>query len=119
MKTYAVALVSIALGAAGQFLLKLGADQLKDLATVPAVLTRMFTTPGILAGLVCFGSSFVLWVLVLRSMPLSTAYPLVSLSYVVVTALSVAFLHETLTALKLGGLLLIVTGVILIGLGSA
>lgn len=116
---YLVALVSIALGGIGQFLLKVGADRLRDIAPLSEVVGRMFLTPAIVAGMGCFVTSFVLWVLVLRSLPLSAAYPLVSLSYVLVTALSVFLLHEPLSALKIGGLVLIVGGVVLIGLGAS
>lgn len=110
---------SIALGGVGQFLLKLGADQLRDVTPLSLVVLRMVSTPPLLAGMACFVTSFMLWVLVLRSTPLSIAYPLVSLSYLVVTALSVIVLHEPLTALKIAGLVLIMSGVILIGIGVA
>ncbi len=116
MNPYLTAVISIALGAVGQFLLKLGADRLREPAALLPFLVRMFTTPAVLVGLVCFGSSMILWVLVLRALPLSTAYPMVSLSYVLVAALSAGFLHEALTVNKLTGLALIIAGVALVGL---
>lgn len=116
---YIIALISICLGAVGQFLLKLGAAKLQVTGSIPAILLQFFRIPELLIGLVCFGSSFLLWVFVLRKMDLSVAYPMVSLSYIIVTFLAVYFLHETWNLPKLAGLLLIIFGVLLINLSSA
>lgn len=113
--TYLLAGTSIAIGAVGQFLLKLGANRLGAPLPFFRMVWAVLATPTILAGILCFGLSMLLWVLVLRVLPLSTAYPMVSLSYVIVTALSALFLGETLTAAKLLGLALIMAGVVLVG----
>lgn len=107
--TYALALFSIALGAVGQFLLKVGAGKL-----TPGALWRMALIPEILIGLVCFGLSFISWVFVLQRLPLSVAYPMVSLSYVIVTALAAIFLGESIGWQKLAGLALILVGVVVL-----
>lgn len=107
------ALVSIAVGAVGQFLLKLAARSLGPLALggshVLASLGRLALNPFLLLGLVCFVSSMVLWVRVLGSAPLNTSYPLVSLGYVLVALMSWVFLGERL-GLRQGAAILIIMG---------
>lgn len=107
--TYLIALISIALGGVGQFLLKLGAAKL-----APGALWRLVLVPQIVVGLFCFGLSFLSWVFVLQRLPLSVAYPMVSLSYVIVTALAAIFLGESLTVQKVAGLALILVGVVVL-----
>jgi drug/metabolite transporter (DMT)-like permease len=106
--------VSILLGSVGQFLLKLAAQQLGQLSLAPASLARLALSPFVWAGVVLFASSMVLWIKVLTAAPLATAYPLVSLSYVVVLLLSWAFLGEPITGLKVAGIVAIMLGVALL-----
>jgi multidrug transporter EmrE-like cation transporter len=109
---YVLALVSIFLGAVGQFLLKVGAKALTDGHSIAQTLLQMAMTPAVLLGLVCFGTSFISWVFVLRKMELAVAYPMVSLGYVIVVVLAKVFLGEQITVAKLIGLGLIIGGVI-------
>lgn len=115
---YLLALVSIVLGAVGQFLMKLGAVKLQPGGGATGLIRQVLTTPELITGLICFGSSFLLWIFVLRKLDLSTAYPLVSLSYIIVTLLAVFVLHEAWTLPKLMGLVLIISGVMVLNLGS-
>lgn len=67
----------------------------------------------VLAGLACYGVSMLTWAVALRRLPLSVAYPLLSLSYVLVylaAGLIPAF-AERLSATRSLGVLLIVCGV--------
>ena len=116
------ALISIAIGAVGQFLLKLASRSLGPLPLfgpgTGAGLLRLAGNPYLLAGLVCFGTSMVLWVKVLGSAPLNTAYPLVSLGYVLVAVLSWLLLGERLGLRQGIALAVIVIGVGLLGRGS-
>ncbi len=114
-----LALISIAIGAVGQFLLKLAAGSAGTLplfgpGALPA-LVRLAGNPYLLAGLVCFVSSMVLWVKVLGSAPLATSYPLVSLGYVLVAILSWALLGERLGLRQAAAIVVIVCGVALLG----
>lgn len=54
------------------------------------------------------------WMAALTKFQLSTAYPYMSLSFVVVFLFSYLLLNETLTLYKLGGCILIVAGIILL-----
>jgi multidrug transporter EmrE-like cation transporter len=114
-----LALVSIAIGAVGQFLLKLAA---RSAGAMPLLgpgmlhaLLRLATNPYLLAGLVCFVGSMLLWVKVLTAAPLGTSYPLVSLGYVLVAVLSWAVLGERFEARQLVAIGVIIGGVVLLG----
>lgn len=117
-------LVSVLLGSTGQLLLKTGmttAGKHSTAAGFAAVMAaiRAISSPWVFTGFLCYGLSSVLWLMILRKVPLSTAYPMISMSYVLVVLLSALILHEKPNWLTtIPGLILIVTGVTLIGLGS-
>lgn len=114
-----LALVSIAIGAVGQFLLKLAARSAGAMPLLgPGMLhsmLRLAANPYLLAGLVCFVGSMLLWVKVLTAAPLGTSYPLVSLGYVVVAVLSWALLGERFELRQLVAIGVIIGGVVLLG----
>ncbi|MFC0213937.1 cation/cationic drug transporter [Paenibacillus chartarius] len=116
MQAYAFAFSSILLGAAGQVLMKLGTNKLggEMMPSLVPMLRAMLTSPFIMAGLMCYGISAVLWIFTLSRLPLSQAYPLVAAGYVIVFVFSVFVLKETVTAAKLGAMLLIVAGVVVL-----
>ena len=49
------------------------------------------------AGMVCYGASLCVWLAALSRAPVSIAYPMLSLGYVVVAAVSVLWLNETMS----------------------
>jgi len=117
MKSLLLIGLSVVLGAIGQVLLKVGARTLRPELSVPGVgklVLQVFQTPALLLGLICFGSSFLLWLVVLSRVELSYAYPMVSLGYLIVVLASWLVLKEDLNALRLAGLLLICLGVSLV-----
>jgi len=95
------------LGAAGQILMKLGANALGPSNSALA----MLLTPSIFFGYVLYGLMTVLFVFALRNEELSILYPIISLTYVWVAGLSVVFFREALSALRILGVLTIVLGV--------
>jgi multidrug transporter EmrE-like cation transporter len=97
-------------GAAAQMLIKTGANRL-----VSASAIEMLRNPHVFAGYALYGISTVLLILALRDGELSILYPVISLTYVWVTLLSVVVLNETVNPLRLGGLVLIILGVALLG----
>lgn len=107
-----LALGSVVLASLGQFLLKLGSRSVGSGFNVVA----LALDPRIWAGLGLFGISAVLWLKVLSRAALSAAYPVVSLSYVLIVLLSWRYLHEAVTPLKLVGVLTIMVGIALVGL---
>ena len=70
------------------------------------------------SGMVCYAASVCVWLAALSKAPVSTAYPMLSLGYVVVAAISVAWLGETMTPAKVLGIALICAGVILVSRGT-
>lgn len=112
----ALLFISIALGASGQLMFKAAARNLpafSELGLVKLMLT-MFTTPLILAGFTSFFVSSVLWIIALRSVPLSVAYPMVALSYVIIFAGSYYLFGEMVGWRHWVGAGLIISGILLI-----
>jgi multidrug transporter EmrE-like cation transporter len=76
-------------------------------------LLGMVLNPWILSGVVAGFLALLCWMAAMTKFELSYAYPFMSLAFVLVTALSALLFHETLTAPKVLGLLLIVGGIII------
>jgi multidrug transporter EmrE-like cation transporter len=112
---YLLAFISIFLGAGGQFVLKLVAGGLKTGGGLGQFVLSLLNIK-MIAAISCFVTSMLLWILVLKKMELSIAYPMVSLGYVFVMLLSFYFLNEGLYFTKLIGTGLIVAGVIVLNL---
>ena len=83
----------------------------------PATLTAV-RMPSVQILLVCEVASFVAWMTVLSEMPLSAAFPLSAVSYVLIIAASAVVFHEPVGLLQVLGSLAILTGVWLIGRGG-
>ena len=121
LATVLLLLTSIALATAGQLLLKAGMNEVGGelgLADLGHLLRTGATTWQVLAGLAAFGTSAVFWLLTLSRVPLSTAYPIVSLSYLLILGFSVLVLDERPSATVWVGAGLIMSGISLIGIGE-
>ena len=121
--TWTLILTGVGLNAAAQLLLKIATKPLAHLNVFNAdVLSSSFwillKSPPFWTGILCYGASLCVWVAALTKAPVSTAYPMLSLGYVVVAAISVAWLGETLTPAKMLGIALICTGVLLVSRSS-
>jgi multidrug transporter EmrE-like cation transporter len=77
-----------------------------------ALAQRIVLTPLLWLGLLLFAASILVWLFVLAKVPVSIAYPMSSLGYVIATIAAVAILGETLDLRKVVGLSLIVAGVV-------
>ncbi len=97
-------------GAAGQILIKTGANTLTGLSPI-----EMLMTAPLFFGYSLYGVSTVLLVLALRDGELSILYPVISLTYVWVTMLSVAIFNESINIFKALGVAVIVLGVAVLG----
>ncbi len=107
--------ISVLLGATGQVLLKMGALRLGGVADLGLLLWRILTNPHILAGFALYGVASVLWIVVLSRAPLSLAYPLLSLGYVLVLLASAYVFGETIPAVRVAGIAAILVGLVLVG----
>lgn len=65
-------------------------------------------------GLVCFAGSILVWLGVLSRIPVSVAYPMASLGYIVAAVGGAVFLGEVITLWRALGLLLICAGVFVV-----
>lgn len=121
MADFALALIAVALNAAAQLLLRNGVTGIQGgVTSLPhfvALLPRFLMTPSILTGFGCYAVSAGLWLVVLSRLPVSIAYPLQSLGYVMVVVFAHLLLSEALTAPKLLGITLIVLGVLFLARG--
>lgn len=102
------------LGAAAQIFMKMGSAHM-DHFDVMHVLTdwQLFT------GYALYGINTLLLMLALRDGELSKLYPIIALTYVWVTVLSVYFFHDSITFGKVAGIAIIVAGVTVLGRASS
>ncbi len=105
-------LVCVALLAAGQLLFKVAATGWRiDGWTFASV--RSFLSMWMIVALVIYAIATVLWVYVLRSAPLSLAYPLFSLAFIVTPVAAYFILGEPLTWRIFAGGIVILIGVLI------
>ena len=118
MKNLLLILTCIALGVAGQLLLKQGmtstGDQIDEVREVVPRLLRAATNPVVITGFVLYAFSAALWLILLTRVDLSFAYPMLSLGYVLVVFLSRALFNEQVTWMRFLGTLVVCLGVFLI-----
>lgn len=55
-----------------------------------------------------------IWIFIIRHVELSTAYPVMSINYVIILAVSVIFFNEELTVFNAAGSILITSGILLL-----
>lgn len=108
--------ISVLFGVTGQFLFKKGL-QGKDVELSIKII-RIFFTPYIFAGLTAYVLSTFTYLSALSKAPLSIVYPMISVSYILVFIISVVFLKEQYSHVKLFGNLLIIAGVVLLNAGK-
>lgn len=115
-----LAYCSVLLVSAAQLLLKWAMVRLPAIGEPSAFITELFSlTPAVqalLAGVLAYALSMLCWLLALRRIALSRAYPLLSLSYLLVwaAALWLPGLNEAFVWGKLAGGGLILAGLLLI-----
>jgi len=117
--TWCLLLGGVLLNAAAQLLLKAATRHSGELVadsgqvSWAAVLQLLGAVP-LWVGLGCYGISVILWLGALSRVPVSVAYPMLSLGYVV-NVFAAAFLFgEALSIGKLAGIALICAGVIVL-----
>lgn len=113
-KAILLVLFCTVLGAAAQLLLKMGSQGVNT-ASLYSIVWSMATNVPLVSGLALYGLSMVLFVHALRNEQLSLLYPLISLTYIWVTAVSILFLNESVSFWKIAGVVVIVAGVACLG----
>jgi multidrug transporter EmrE-like cation transporter len=105
--SFAFILTGVLLNAGAQLLLKAGTNA-RPLGLALAI------EPHILAGLACYVVSVVVWVIGLSKVPVSIAYPMLSIGYVVNAIAAHYVLSEQVTPLRFAGIGVIIVGVFIV-----
>jgi multidrug transporter EmrE-like cation transporter len=122
--TWTMILSGVALNAAAQLLLKYATRPLAHLSefgmqTLLHSTVILFNSAFFWGGMLCYATSVCVWIAALSKAPVSTAYPMLSLGYVVVAGVSALWLGEALSAAKVLGIALICAGVVLVSRSTA
>lgn len=96
--------------AAGQVMFKRTSERL--LARTDAGFLSIAFDPVFIAALALYGTATLLWIYVLKTVPLSYAYSFMALTFVIVPLLSLVFLGESLSWRYAVGSALIIAGLI-------
>ena len=115
---FALLLTGVLLNAGAQLLLKAGTNVLGVLTlsrdTWPDTLLRMATQRHFVLGTACYVLSLFVWILGLSRVPVSVAYPLLSIGYIVNAIAAHYLFGEDVTTTRWLGIGFIVVGVWLV-----
>ena len=98
--------------AGGQILFKLASRDAREFSL--GGLLHLFLSPFLLAALALYGFGTIVWIYVLKSVPLTIAYSFMALTFCVVPLLAHALLDESLSWRYALGALLIIAGMLVI-----
>lgn len=123
MKAVLLAIMAPIIATLGQVMLKVGMTQvgqitLEHLKKPITLAIRIFTNPLIASALPVYIVGFILWVLVLSKLELSYAYPFLALSYVFILIASWLILGETISPMRLVGVIIVCAGIVIIGFSN-
>lgn len=112
---------SVSLAVAGQLTLKSAMEKVgrigsAEVSAPVATVKKVAAEPLLWIGLSLFGVSALFWLVVLSHVPLSVAYPVVGLSYILIVGFSRFVLHESVPLMRWAGVLIVAIGIGVIGL---
>lgn len=114
---FLLVLTSVSLNALAQVVLRKGmltAGALPPLSQFVALGLALLGNVWLWLGMLCYAASIGLWLAVLSKVPVSVAYPMLSIGYIIATVLGVLYLGESVGIARFAGILLICGGVVLI-----
>ncbi len=112
---YVALLISTMMAALAQFLFKVGVNSINtDGKNVGGIVKAGLASVYVWGGVLSYVLNLFLWLYVLSQLELSKAYPMTSLAYIFTLFLGFFFLDESITFVKLFGILFIIIGVILL-----
>jgi multidrug transporter EmrE-like cation transporter len=118
---FALLMTAVVMNTAAQLLLKAGTNALGVLTLGdgegPRTLVRIATQPHFVGGVVIYMASLVVWILGLSRVPVSIAYPMLSLGYVLNAVLAQQLFGESLGIVRWAGIGFILLGVWLVARG--
>ena len=115
---FALILAGVLLNAAAQLLLKAGTNAIGhfdfQLSNVIPVGMQIAGQPFIIGGMACYAVSLVVWIMALSRVPVSIAYPMLSIGYVVNAVIAHYWFGEALVFQKMLGIGFIIIGLLLV-----
>jgi multidrug transporter EmrE-like cation transporter len=113
--SFALILAGVLLNAIAQLLLKAGTNSVGQFefsgANVVPIGMKLAFQPYIVAGIVCYLVSLVVWLMALSRVEVSIAYPMLSIGYVINAVAAWYLFGEAVTPMRLAGIGIIVVGV--------
>src|SRR6202041_3309597 len=122
--TWALILTGVGLNAAAQLLLKVATRPLAHFSafsadTLSGAIVILAKSPPFWTGMFCYAASVCVWLAALSKAPVSTAYPMLSLGYVVVAGVSGLWVGGGQGAAKGVCIAFVCAGVVLVSRSSA
>ena len=116
--SFALIFTGVMLNAAAQILMKAGTNSIGyfefNMANIVPIGWKLATEWHIVLALVCYALSVIIWILALSRVPVSIAFPLLSMAYIVTAVAAWYLLGEALSLTKVAGIVVIILGVIII-----
>lgn len=110
--------IAASISAVGQVMLKYAMLKHGEIEFSPSGVLDLIVEPRLITALALYAAALLMWLHVLSKVPLSTAYPVLAVTYVMVPVLSVFIFGERLSQSQLIGMCLILAGVAMIGQGE-
>lgn len=114
-------LTPVIIGVIGQVLMKTGMLQIGSYSLFQKNIIfqyiKIFLNPFVFLGLVAYFISTVFWLYLISKVPLNFAYPMLSISYILVAMASYFLFKEAIHPINWLGILVIMIGVILVAQG--
>ena len=115
---FALILTGVLLNAAAQLLLKAGTNAIGhfdfQFANILPIGMKIASQPFIIGGMGCYAVSVLVWIMALSRVPVSIAYPMLSIGYVVNAVIAHFWFGEILVMQKMFGIGFIIIGLILV-----
>ncbi len=116
--SFALIFAGVMLNAAAQILMKAGTNAIGHFefsaANILPIGIKLATEWHIIVALSCYVVSVLVWILALSRVPVSIAFPMLSMAYVVNAIAAWYLLGEDFSPIKLAGMGVIIFGVIII-----
>jgi len=115
LRSLLLIVLTVIINTLGQFMVKTGVNRVGavSLTDIHAIM-RALSSALVIGGFVVYFVSALIWISILSKSELSWAFPILSLSYVLTVLLSPVLLHESFSAQRLIGTLVICLGVFLV-----
>jgi len=119
LSIFPLVLLGVFLNTIAQLALKAGVTRVDAFggftwANIFSLGMQVFANPWVITSLLCYGISVLIWMLVLAKIPVSIAYPMISLGYIFNAIAAHYWLNEDMNFLRIAGIIIILIGVVLI-----